>query len=546
MNEMMMLLHVGKEHFSDYWRPNLLVLLLTVLVLCMLFSGVASAGDASYKPLTSIAQIVIDEEGQHLDYPVAVTYDPVMEEIYVVNGGQGRIVVYGPDYFPRIAIGEGRGVIAPQGLRVMSNGDVYICQAHSFRSAKNRISILNGAFFLDREIFLDQIPEAANFIPKQLAVNSEGLIYLVGANYRGVLVLDNEGTFLRRVQPEFELPSYAVETLQQQAENEAKMKLAEEGKLPVGEAAGEESAYEDIPEEFRPRQERIGISDKLRKGIGPVKINYVTIDSVGKLYLVSAEIGKIFVYGSDESFLFSFGQKGGSPRQMSQPRALVIDEARGLIFVSDYMRHTILVYDMSGKYVHEFGGRGDGDGWFNFPSGMAIDKHGYLIVADQFNKRIQILDARYKEFTPEFQASLRPEESVETSDGLEAAEQENAPEAIWESSDGVGDQGGVPESTQEQPDLQYEQEDASGAILDSPENASDQKGRPESSLKQPGSMYGQDDVLEVILETPAKTTGDQEAPESQTKQPEPVFNQGKAPEPSLEQSDGVIEEDIIE
>jgi DNA-binding beta-propeller fold protein YncE len=118
----------------------------------------------------------------------------------------------------------------------------------------------------------------------------------------------------------------------------------------------------------------------------------VSLDNSGNIYLLSAETGKIYVFGPDETFRFSFGQKGGSPRQLSQPRGLAIDEEKGLIYVVDYMRHTVLTYDLSGKFLYEFGGRGAGPGWLNFPCGIAVNRHGQVIVADQFNKRVQVLE----------------------------------------------------------------------------------------------------------------------------------------------------------
>jgi hypothetical protein len=130
-------------------------------------------------------------------------------------------------------------------------------------------------------------------------------------------------------------------------------------------------------------------------GVGPVKINYVTIDSQGRIYMVCPETGKIYVHDAEERFLFAFGTKGGSPGQLSNPRALVIDETRGLIYVADYMRHSILAYSMSGEYLFETGGRGETPGWFNFPNDIALTSRGELIVADLFNRRVQVLHVDY-------------------------------------------------------------------------------------------------------------------------------------------------------
>ncbi|MFC1843899.1 NHL repeat-containing protein [Thermodesulfobacteriota bacterium] len=373
------------------WRhPPLAKKLISFFVVCIFLVGGPAAASDFMVPVKSIAQISVDEENNSIDYPATVSFDPVMEEIYLVNGGKNRVVVYGPDFFPRVSIGIGRGIISPRGVLVMNNGDVYICQVKTAKNPRPRITILNGAFFVDREIFLDEIPEVENFIPRALAINKEGIIYLAGDRFRGILVMDNEGNLLRKLQPMDKIILRGEEATN----------LPDYGETPEGEEvfpddsadiAPEEDIYADIPEEFRPRSGQVDASGFVEI-TGPVKINYVSIDSEGKIYLISAETGKIYVYGPDESFLFSFGTKGGSPGQQSNPRALVIDEDVGVIYVVDYMRHTILAYTMAGEYIFEFGGRGFNPGWFNFPNDIAINNHGQLIIADLFNRRVQVLE----------------------------------------------------------------------------------------------------------------------------------------------------------
>jgi DNA-binding beta-propeller fold protein YncE len=350
--------------------------------LVMLMGGPALSIDV---PVKLVAQISVDDDGQQLNYPSAVFFDPVMEEIYLVNGGNGRVVVYGPDFFPRGSIGIGRGIATPRGGEVLSSGKVFVVQIRNFKNPVPRITVLNGAFFVDLDIPLDEIAEAEGFTPRQLAISADGLIYLAGDNMRGILVLDNEGAFLRRLQPTDEIKALSADfptAKEAGAENDS----ADES---------EDDEYADIPEEFRPRQAQEDRRSAGGSRFGPVKVNYVKIDHKGRIYLISAETGKIYVYGSDERFLFSFGKKGGSPGQQSQPKALAFDEKRELIYVVDYMRHTILTYNFAGKFLFELGGRGTTPGWFNFPNDITINGRGEIIVADLFNRRVQVLDVGY-------------------------------------------------------------------------------------------------------------------------------------------------------
>ncbi len=273
--------------------------------------------------LNSIAQVSFDDDGEKLKLPTAVFFDPVMEETYLVNGGTSRIIVYGPNFFPRVSIGIGRGVVTPRGVTVLPNGEVYLTQVRTAKNPSPRITVLNAAFFVEREIFLDQIPETADFMPKQLAVSSSGLIYLVGDNERGVLVFDDEGNFLRmlRVMDDVSLlarftgsesqlaeddspdaggePFEVVEEMGEgqdstgeQFDKEQIEIVTEGGEEPAAaELAGDEAvpltSVEDdflanIPEEFRPQRIREDVSLGIVDGEGPVKLNAVMIDSRGQ------------------------------------------------------------------------------------------------------------------------------------------------------------------------------------------------------------------------------------------------------------------------
>ena len=61
------------------------------------------------------------------------------------------------------------------------------------------------------------------------------------------------------------------------------------------------------------------------------------------------------------------------------------------IFVSDGEAHLVKIYNRNGGYLHQFGRQGSGDGEFERPSGLAIDKTGHLLVCDFNSNRIQVL-----------------------------------------------------------------------------------------------------------------------------------------------------------
>jgi uncharacterized protein (TIGR03663 family) len=86
-----------------------------------------------------------------------------------------------------------------------------------------------------------------------------------------------------------------------------------------------------------------------------------------------------------------FGEFGGEPGQLIQPRGVAVDAA-GNILVADSANHRLIVFDPSGTPIRTIGGFGNGDGQFNEPRGVAVDSQGNIYVADTWNARIVKLD----------------------------------------------------------------------------------------------------------------------------------------------------------
>jgi sugar lactone lactonase YvrE len=68
--------------------------------------------------------------------------------------------------------------------------------------------------------------------------------------------------------------------------------------------------------------------------------------------------------------------------------------AQGDIFISDgYINSRIAKYDKNGRWVKQWGDRGNKPGEFNTPHSIAADAQGNIYVADRGNRRIQVFDA---------------------------------------------------------------------------------------------------------------------------------------------------------
>jgi DNA-binding beta-propeller fold protein YncE len=284
-----------------------------------------------------------DDHGENLRMPQALFFDRGADELYLINGGDNRIVVYGPDYFPQESLGKGRGIDTPVAGYVDDKGRLYIPQA-STSSRPPRLTILNSAFLPVKEIDLAGFPDIGDFSPQKIAMGRDGKIYLTGVESSRILVLRGDGGFVRWFEVTIDKKSGDY--------------LADDG------------------------------SGAAMKTV----IKNVVADSVGNLYFLSEESSKVYVFADGEHFLFAFGAKGGAEGKMSRPRALAIDEVKRCVYVVDYMRHTVLIFDFSGTFRFEFGGRGWGPGWFNYPVDITLGRQGQVIVADFFNQRAQVFE----------------------------------------------------------------------------------------------------------------------------------------------------------
>jgi len=236
-------------------------------------------------------------------YPSKLFVDSVMKEIYVTDSGHGRILVYTHDFYPLLCIGESDGIESPIGLAVDPEGSLFVAQSSGSKQKRARISVLSPSLKWKKDIFFEGVEGPNSFNPKNIAISKTGRLYVAGNNFCGVVVLNKDGTFSHLLTP--------VDSL---------------GK-------GEE--------------QKATICD-------------VEIDSSGRIYLLSEDMGRIYVYDDKENFLSKFGTKGGSSGKLSRPRGLAVDDLNKRIYVIDYMRHTANAYSEDGRFLFEFGGRGWG------------------------------------------------------------------------------------------------------------------------------------------------------------------------------------------
>ena len=89
----------------------------------------------------------------------------------------------------------------------------------------------------------------------------------------------------------------------------------------------------------------------------------------------------------------SFRAADSSNEELSPPSGLCFSNEGHLLLADDF-NHRIQVYDAQFKFLSGFGSKGKEPGQFQYPKGIAVDLEGNIYVADSWNHRIQKFDSK--------------------------------------------------------------------------------------------------------------------------------------------------------
>ncbi len=125
----------------------------------------------------------------------------------------------------------------------------------------------------------------------------------------------------------------------------------------------------------------------------------LTVDHENHIWITDVGLHQVFKFNHAGQLLLQLGEAGvaGSDNiHFNRPTGVAI-AGDGTFYVSDgYGNSRIIRFDANGKYLSEWGKKGDKPGEFNIPHGIALDHNGLVYVADRENSRIQVFSATGK------------------------------------------------------------------------------------------------------------------------------------------------------
>lgn len=125
----------------------------------------------------------------------------------------------------------------------------------------------------------------------------------------------------------------------------------------------------------------------------------LTVDNENNIWVTDIGLQQVFKFSHDGKLLLKLGEArvaGNDSLHFNKPTDIAIAQD-GSFYVSDgYGNSRIVKFSAAGKYLFEWGKKGDKQSEFNIPHGICLDNDCNIYVADRENSRIQMFDSTGK------------------------------------------------------------------------------------------------------------------------------------------------------
>lgn len=113
----------------------------------------------------------------------------------------------------------------------------------------------------------------------------------------------------------------------------------------------------------------------------------VGTDGRGRVYVADTGNHRIQVFGADGRFQYAFPVVDGG--LAIRPIDVATDDSGTKIYVSGNNNHKIMSFAAPGKPLRQWGGNGESNGLFRYPASVVVAPDGNVYIADLLNGRVQ-------------------------------------------------------------------------------------------------------------------------------------------------------------
>ena len=157
-----------------------------------------------------------------------------------------------------------------------------------------------------------------------------------------------------------------------------------------------------------------------------IRPHAVRVDPEGNIWTVDNDTHQVLKMDSSGRVRMVVGRhaQGGETEENFNRPTDVAFAPNGDFYVSDgYVNSRVVRFSKEGRYITAWGKKGDGEGEFNIPHAIAVDRQGRVYVGDRENYRVQIFDpdgnflTQWRHVGAPWGLELRPDGTLFIADG---------------------------------------------------------------------------------------------------------------------------------
>ncbi len=123
----------------------------------------------------------------------------------------------------------------------------------------------------------------------------------------------------------------------------------------------------------------------------------LAFDASDNLYVADSTLKKIVKFDGEGRYVNAVSNAGDQP--LLRPTGICFNGTDNRLYVTDALLHRVLVYNLRGELIEKLGSRGESStDSLNFPTHIAADGNGGILITDSMNFRARIYDPQSREW----------------------------------------------------------------------------------------------------------------------------------------------------
>ena len=129
------------------------------------------------------------------------------------------------------------------------------------------------------------------------------------------------------------------------------------------------------------------------------RLSGIVVTPDNKIIVTEVSENKVLIIdGNTGELVTSFGERGSELGKLSCPSYVTFDPIHKRILVSEQGNNRIQVFNSDGEYITAFGKQGKGAEDFDFPTGLAVDQFGNIVIGDYRNSCLKFYSENLSQF----------------------------------------------------------------------------------------------------------------------------------------------------